>query len=122
VIIEKLRNKFRSIEQEPAERGAKLLDRACPDWHRRVYAPEIDVDSTYFCPLGQVYGDYFRGRRELRLSLYPNDPALSADAYYGFLSLHKKRRLNNAWRKAVKKRHKQDVNIGVFPTVKEVKI
>lgn len=53
-------------------RGAALLDAQEPDWWNGKDKPTIDLKtlnlgSTYYCVLGQVYGDYSDGLNELSL-------------------------------------------------------
>ncbi len=44
-----------------ARRGAKLLDRKRPGWHKEVKPESLRMQSCYSCVLGQLYGFYFAG-------------------------------------------------------------
>lgn len=43
--------------------AASLLDRAAPNWFRRVNLDTLDLSSRTMCVLGQLFGDYSEGRR-----------------------------------------------------------
>lgn len=51
--------------KERAERGAALLDKRKPGWRDRVSTTWLDVSSVQNCPLGQTYGHYSTGKKEL---------------------------------------------------------
>lgn len=57
------------ISRDPAERvalGIEFLDREGPDgWINKLDLDRLDVASVDDCPLGQLYGSYYRGVDEL---------------------------------------------------------
>jgi hypothetical protein len=53
--------------EERVRRGATLLDREKPGWAEQINEAELVMKSCNDCVLGQVYGDYFVGRRTLGL-------------------------------------------------------
>lgn len=46
-------------------RGVALLDERLPGWVDRVNTIKLDIQNCERCVLGQVFGDYFAGSREL---------------------------------------------------------
>src|SRR5437667_4506213 len=44
---------------DQVQRGMQLLDRDCPGWEKRIYLPDLDINSGCTCILGQVYRDVF---------------------------------------------------------------
>ncbi len=48
-----------TIEQR-VEAGAAWLDQHRPDWWREVDTDTLDIDDCHRCPLGQLWGCYFR--------------------------------------------------------------
>jgi hypothetical protein len=48
-----------------ASDGAELLDRRIPGWERRVDPRSLHMTDMHRCVLGQVYGGYAEGVREL---------------------------------------------------------
>jgi hypothetical protein len=78
------------------ERGVALLDKAKPDWARRIDLPTLDLGNIKFCMLGQIYGDFGDGREKLSETLTKlriefedagnYDHALKPE-YYGFEAL-----------------------------------
>jgi hypothetical protein len=57
------------------DRGAELLDRQPgPGWAHKVDVETLDVSEGYLCVLGQVFGSFTDGLRELELgSLFNNE-------------------------------------------------
>jgi hypothetical protein len=47
------------------ERGAVLLDERWPGWWNEVDTGQLDIDHCLCCVLGQLWGDYDEGQREL---------------------------------------------------------
>jgi hypothetical protein len=43
------------------ERGAALLDQACPAWENDIDLGTLDLGNECDCVLGQLYGDYATG-------------------------------------------------------------
>lgn len=74
-------------------RGAALLDHYYPNWHLKIDLDKLNMWSTTNCTLGQLYGSYALGLKEIRLS----GPGL----LWGFMSwlptLRSERKLRQAW-------------------------
>jgi len=66
------------------QNGIELLDAYGPeDWREAISAHDLDMVSTAYCILGQVYDTYWIGTQELRLA---GDQY--AQAYHGFELTH----------------------------------
>ena len=50
---------------ERVARGAKLLDESQPGWRERIRADELAMETCDQCVLGQLYGDYATGFKEM---------------------------------------------------------
>jgi len=64
---------------ERVQAGADLLDGVTPGWRSRVNADTLDMDTSFDCVLGQLFGSYWDGTRELRM-----DRDIEQRAAYGF--------------------------------------
>lgn len=60
--------------------GITVLDEKHPTWRDHVDVDIFDITSCYLCVLGQVYGDYFEGLRQLA----PDNRRMSWAAANGF--------------------------------------
>lgn len=58
-------NPIRAGELVKVKRGVALLDRVKPKWFTKFKAQQFDLSDGNRCALGQVYGDYIEGLREL---------------------------------------------------------
>ncbi len=58
----------RSELAERVRAGAQLLDHAIEGWPHRVKPERLEIHSLHRCVLGQLYGDYHEGARQLQLS------------------------------------------------------
>ncbi len=47
------------------EEGMKVLDKNMPGWECRIDPALLDLASCQLCVLGQIYGDYAIGKREV---------------------------------------------------------
>ena len=70
---------------ERAANGAALLDQHEPGWAVRVSLDTLNIESCTACVLGQMFGVYHKGKRDLGLSdeavvTYGFHPHLFADA------------------------------------------
>ena len=45
--------------------GVRVLDIAFPEWHKALDLDKLNLGSTDFCVLGQLYGSYLKGREAL---------------------------------------------------------
>lgn len=61
-----------------ATRGASLLDSRVPDWFRQINTSELNLASTTYCTLGQLFGTYYDGLTAL------NVEGDDRRYYYGF--------------------------------------
>lgn len=61
--------------QEQVAAGAKLLDEKRPGWAKEVNLNTLEMNSFRRCMLGQLYGEYYKGRDLLNIE---------DSAYYGF--------------------------------------
>ncbi len=48
--------------------GATLLDQHNPDWHNHIDLDHLDQGRDWDCILGQLYGAFVHGTRELGIS------------------------------------------------------
>lgn len=79
-----------------ADRGAILLDQFKPDWFKAARLKQLEMSSTEQCMLGQTFGSFGYGLRELALTAIKktiagtglrleDEDALTIDPiYYGF--------------------------------------
>lgn len=86
-----------SYYQQAAARGAVRLDEACPGWWRQVTSP-LQMDTSTDCVLGQVYGEYYLGKCQLKV----RQPArhgytLTMGRYYFGRRLLAWQKLADAW-------------------------
>lgn len=51
--------------EEEIARGMALLDDQEPGWYKKISLKELALGSTSYCVLGQVYGDFDDGIRQL---------------------------------------------------------
>lgn len=59
-------------------RGAKLLDSLVPGWAHWIDPGLLKIESCTSCVLGQIFGSYMVGYREVVL------PQLQPSTYFGF--------------------------------------
>ncbi len=52
---------------EAVQRGVALLDEKRPDWWKEVDPDRLSMGSPWSCTLGQLYGSYGTGLKELEL-------------------------------------------------------
>lgn len=98
--------------EDRVARGAELLDRVRPGWHREITADRLAMDSCNQCILGQIYGDYGRGLKILmRFDLEVFDRSerfgFEADSREGMPAAWWQgtfARLADAWRAAIRSR------------------
>lgn len=79
-------------------RGVALLDADRPGWRHLVDVKQLDMWDYKRCVLGQVYGDYLSGVRELGLH------AFFADTDNGFYPYRGEGRvLARQWRRVIRR-------------------
>ncbi len=89
--------------EEAARRGLGLLT---DEQIRLIDLDTLDIGSSRFCVLGQLYGSYLEGKWALGLNgRWDVGPgvAISETEYHGFISLYwgEEEALNSAWRKVI---------------------
>jgi len=86
--------------QTRSARGAVLLDKEYPGWWQRVNPDNLNMWSDHRCVLGQLFGSYNIGCKNLRLVNF------RAKDRFGFMPplLFGSLRLRSAWRKLIQER------------------
>ena len=56
---------FKQQHLDAVKRGVKLLDVAMPGWENDIDVTTLDLVSTSYCMLGQLYGDFHIGKSNL---------------------------------------------------------
>ena len=84
---------------ESVQRGIVLLDRKQPDWFTRIDTQRLDINECYDCILGQLFGSYTEGRKQLDLlDRYDASTGFIGDnESYGVI-------LTEYWRAAIRER------------------
>lgn len=77
-------------------RGAAILDEKRPGWPNEIILKELSIQDGTRCVLGQIYGSYFRGARELDINAYTGLGFYDEHARYGDL--------DKAWAKLISER------------------
>ncbi len=54
--------------KENVLRGVALLDEEVPDWREKINSNELDMDKYGWCILGQLFGFYDIGLRQLKIA------------------------------------------------------
>lgn len=103
----------RSPFAERAARGAAMLDRRVPGWHRRIALDRLAMDSCDRCILGQVFSHFSDGLR----ILYREEPDRANRSFapdYGFMALSNDgyAKLAACWRAEVTARLARDAEVG----------
>lgn len=78
--------------------GPSVLDKILPNWFKSINTESLDLTSSYNCILGQIYGNFAIGWKELKL--YETQTAKISEL--GFLGTKTTDRPE--WIKAVNKR------------------
>lgn len=89
----------RSRFSEAVQAGMEILDENTPGWESRIDPEILNLGSCQFCILGQIYGDYNKGKHELRIDDGPDfgfDAEGGSDRHYALLT--------HAWLRVIKKR------------------
>lgn len=68
-------------EQAAVKKGAKLLDKILPGWHKQVHLERLWMGDPSLCMLGQLFGPRVEGA--LAQEMYPEEmkTALGRDGY-----------------------------------------
>lgn len=70
-------------ERAAVRKGATLLDRILPGWHKTVNLETLHMASGMMCMMGQLFGDNIEGK--LAKEMYPNEMAkASYTSSYGY--------------------------------------
>ena len=83
------------------ERGIALLDRKHPGWENEIDLDALDLSNVRYCVLGQVYGDFGDGLRQINEGLN-----WSSASQFGFMAWGRETypRLTEKWRKIIERR------------------
>lgn len=77
--------------------GAALLDQKRPGWYREIDLDQLEMGSDTKCVLGQLYGEYIKGRYTLTL--------LGKTFVYGFnTTLEDYKSLQLMWEEEIRSR------------------
>lgn len=57
------------------QKGMELLDEQKPDWRESIHIESLNIGTIHTCVLGQVFGNYFRGKDVLNLNDYEGGDA-----------------------------------------------
>ena len=68
-----------------ARRGAKLLDRKRPGWHKKINLETLRMQSCYSCILGQLYGFYFSGLEPILGRIKSYEKRTQKEHRHGFI-------------------------------------
>jgi len=97
-----------------AKRGAKLLDKHYPGWHRQINDAALRMINYQDCILGQLTGDYERGVCALKRKGALVGPMQAAVVRHGFYSTAETQRywhdLESAWTNEINQRRQQEGN------------
>jgi hypothetical protein len=101
--------------EDRVERGAALLDEACPGWERQIDPRLLRMESCDRCILGQLYGHYVLGLSCV-LEPQPGNVLFAAsdcgftliaeeqDGYDRIEALERFHQLADAWRRLIRRR------------------
>lgn len=90
---------MKDFEKE-VSRGIAFLDEHCPDWKNKIDLDTLDMKNCSYCVLGQVFGDWFKGKRCLEIEDQVSVD-LGFDISYSYPYNYDWRRLTSAWIKAL---------------------
>lgn len=83
------------------EKGVKKLDKKIPGWDERIDIDLLDLGSDYDCVLGQLYGSYYSGRRELEdMGVKVGEKRMVKMGFFRE-SRHEYKSLDEAWREEI---------------------
>lgn len=57
------------------EAGAKFLDVVKPGWKKKIDLKKLDLQNSFTCVIGEVYGNFFEGTKELQIERDRNNLA-----------------------------------------------
>lgn len=73
-------------QRDRIDNGAKLLDEVMPGWAGKINTLELNVDSFKNCVLGQLYGSFWDGMKQLGYSgtrdVYDEDGFCVSNGFY----------------------------------------
>lgn len=58
---------MRKNPESKVQRGVRLLDEKKPGWAAQINTEKLQMEHGQWCILGQLFGDYERGRKALGL-------------------------------------------------------
>jgi hypothetical protein len=101
-------------EKEAAGKGAEFMDSYMPDWYKKIDLDDLDIDSCVDCILGQLFGNYETGIKEV-WGLGPDDlyDNLDERCKLGFTAVRfwddRAPLLTAAWKKEIQDRLSEEV-------------
>jgi hypothetical protein len=88
--------------EQRVQRGAQLLDEKVPDWRSKIDVERLDISDFRDCILGQLFGSYRTGLREMGLA------SILVGVDYGFdmnldvvLDINLRAELHELWRNEI---------------------
>jgi hypothetical protein len=102
--------------------AAELLDKVKPDWYTDIDLGTLSLTDSWFCVLGQVYGNFSHGFVRAQSDACDGTHGeerfdLEAFLVYALLPWSRTR----AWKKEIRKRRREkDMNIGEIEKVVEI--
>jgi hypothetical protein len=84
---------------EEVKAGMALLDERVPEWRKKVNPSSLNMSSCFSCILGQVFGRYSYGVKELELG--EDDPQELGFLTRDYGSYGEFRELTQAWKEAL---------------------
>lgn len=97
------RTKLGNVLETRVKLGAALLDEKYPNWYKHISVSRLNMSSMCNCVLGQLYGDYQRGKTKLNLIF---GPVFGFDGEQG---THLK--LRELWKKEIRDRRYASMEI-----------
>ncbi len=88
-------------EEMAVQRGCALLDAKVPGWRERIDLEKFDLLVSCHCVLGQLYGEYSEGRKQMFAWDSCREDAVKHGFHYiievGLPFLLRPDKLNDAW-------------------------
>lgn len=95
---------------ERAKKGAEFLDGASPYWHEGIVLRTLDLASPCNCVLGQLRGEYTKGKEYYNLSRHEAEKG--GFALLGTDNFDNYRSLTRAWGRLILARLKATISKG----------
>lgn len=95
---------FLKSYEERVATGAALLDKINPNWYTRIDSGSLDLLSTRYCVLGQIYGSYSKGLDELYIDTGGYSQGFIIFRFWNHL------KIEELWREQIATRRARDLN------------